>query len=126
MHDTPARVSRGRGRKPGLDRPFRTVARGGAVSRGGGAWPHPVRTAGHVAAGRLSLGRVRLDLRHGCGVAQEIRDGKVRVELAINPGASFRGRLEHGMPGTIEVAVEHVTPLALVLRTTGQWMTRRP
>jgi multidrug resistance efflux pump len=59
-------------------------------------------------------------------VAQEIRDGKVRVELAINQGASFRGRLEHGMPGTIEVAVERVTPLALVLRTTGQWMTRRP
>jgi len=59
-------------------------------------------------------------------VAQEIRDGKVRVELAISPGANFRGRLEHGMPGTIEVAVERVTPLALVLRTTGQWMTRRP
>jgi multidrug resistance efflux pump len=59
-------------------------------------------------------------------VAQEIRDGKVRVELAISPGAKFRGRLEHGMPGTIEVAVERVTPLALVLRTTGQWMTRRP
>jgi membrane fusion protein (multidrug efflux system) len=59
-------------------------------------------------------------------VAQEIRDGKVRVELAINPGAGFRGRLEHGMPGTIEVAVEHLTPLVLVMRTTGQWMTRRP
>jgi membrane fusion protein (multidrug efflux system) len=59
-------------------------------------------------------------------VAQEIRDGKVRVELAINPSARFRGRLEHGMPGTIEVAVEYVTPLALVMRTTGQWMTRRP
>ena len=59
-------------------------------------------------------------------MAQEIRDGKVRVELTINPDAGFRGRLEHGMPGTIEVAVEHVSPLALVLRTTGQWMTRRP
>jgi membrane fusion protein (multidrug efflux system) len=59
-------------------------------------------------------------------VAQEMRNGKVRVELTINPNASFRGRLEHGMPGTIEVAVEHVTPLALVMRTTGQWMTRRP
>jgi multidrug resistance efflux pump len=58
-------------------------------------------------------------------VAQEIRDGKVRVELEINPGTSFAGRLEHGMPGTVEVAVEHVTPLALVLRTTGQWLTRR-
>ena len=59
-------------------------------------------------------------------VAQEIRNGKVRVELAINPRSSFRGRLEHGMPGTIEVAVERATPLALVMRTTGQWMTRRP
>jgi len=59
-------------------------------------------------------------------VAQEIRDGSVRVELAMNSDANFRGRLEHGMPGTIEVAVEHVTPLALLLRTTGQWMTRRP
>jgi multidrug resistance efflux pump len=59
-------------------------------------------------------------------VAQEIRDGNVRVELTINPSTRFRGRLEHGMPGTIEVAVEHVTPLALVMRTTGQWMTRRP
>ncbi|MGO9087222.1 MAG: HlyD family secretion protein [Terriglobales bacterium] len=59
-------------------------------------------------------------------VAQETRDGKVRVELAINPGPGFRGHLEHGMPGAIEVAVERVTPLALVLRTTGQWMTRRP
>ena len=59
-------------------------------------------------------------------VAQEIRDSRVRVEFSMNPDASFRGRLEHGMPGTIEVAVEHVTPLALVLRTTGQWMTRTP
>jgi multidrug resistance efflux pump len=59
-------------------------------------------------------------------VAQEIRDGKVRVELAISPSPDFRGHLEHGMPGTIEVAVERVTPLALVMRTSGQWMTRRP
>lgn len=58
-------------------------------------------------------------------VAQEIRDGKVRVELEIKAGASFRGPLEHGMPGTIEVAVEHVTPLALVLRATGRWLTSR-
>lgn len=59
------------------------------------------------------------------GVAQEVRDGKVRVELNLNPQSSFRGRVEHGMPGTLEVAVEHLTPLALVLRTTGQWLTRR-
>jgi membrane fusion protein (multidrug efflux system) len=58
-------------------------------------------------------------------VAQEIRGGKVRVELNIQPSTSFRGRLEHGMPGSIEIAVEHVNPLALVLRTAGQWLTRR-
>lgn len=58
-------------------------------------------------------------------VAQEIRDGKVRVELDIHPDLGFRGRLEHGMPGSIEVAVEHISPLALVLRAAGQWLTRR-
>jgi membrane fusion protein (multidrug efflux system) len=56
-------------------------------------------------------------------VAQEIRDGQARVELQIQPGCDFRGRLEHGMPGTVEVAVERVTPLSLILRTAGQWLT---
>ncbi len=58
------------------------------------------------------------------GVAREIRDGKVRVELEINPDSGFRGKLEHGMPGTLEVAIEQVTPLMLVSRTAGQWLTR--
>jgi membrane fusion protein (multidrug efflux system) len=56
-------------------------------------------------------------------VAQEVRDGKVRVELAIADNSGFRGKLEHGMPGTVEVAVERLTPFALVLRTAGQWLT---
>jgi multidrug resistance efflux pump len=56
-------------------------------------------------------------------VAQEVREGKVRVELAIAGNSDFRGKLEHGMPGTVEVAVERITPLALVLRTAGQWLT---
>src|SRR5271168_31059 len=55
-------------------------------------------------------------------VAQEIRDGNVRVEFQIQPTSEFRGKLEHGMPGTVEVAVERVTPLSLILRTAGQWM----
>lgn len=55
-------------------------------------------------------------------VAQEIRDGNVRVELQIQHKSDFRGKLEHGMPGTVEVAVERVTPLSLILRTAGQWM----
>jgi len=56
-------------------------------------------------------------------VAAEIRDGNVRVEFEIRPASDFRGKLEHGMPGTVDVAVERVTPLALVLRTAGQWLT---
>jgi multidrug resistance efflux pump len=55
-------------------------------------------------------------------VAQEIRDGNVRVEFQFQPKSDFRGKLEHGMPGTVEVAVERVTPLSLILRTAGQWM----
>lgn len=56
-------------------------------------------------------------------VAGEIRDGDVRVEFEIQPDSGFRGKLEHGMPGTVDVAVEQVTPLSLVLRTAGQWLT---
>jgi hypothetical protein len=58
-------------------------------------------------------------------VAQEIRDESVRVELAIDSRSTFRGTLQHGMPGSLEVVVERLTPLALVLRTAGQWLTAR-
>jgi len=57
-------------------------------------------------------------------VAQEVRDGKVRVELALAENSSFRGTLQHGMPGTLEVTVEQVSPIGLTLRTAGQWLTR--
>jgi membrane fusion protein (multidrug efflux system) len=56
-------------------------------------------------------------------VAQEVRDGKVRVELTLSNKSSFRGTLQHGMPGTLEVTVERVSPLGLTLRTAGQWLT---
>ncbi len=55
-------------------------------------------------------------------VAEEVRDGSVRVEFEIQPESNFRGQLEHGMPGSMEVSVERVTPLSLVLRTAGQWL----
>jgi multidrug resistance efflux pump len=58
-------------------------------------------------------------------VAHEIRDGSVRIELTIDSQSTFRGTLEHGMPGVLEVAVERLTPLALVLRTAGQALTAR-
>src|SRR5579875_3495487 len=52
-------------------------------------------------------------------VAAEIRDGKVRVELALSPATESRIPLQHGLPGSVEVAVERVSPAALLLRSAG-------
>lgn len=59
-------------------------------------------------------------------VAQEIRDGKVRVELAVDTNSNFRGQLQHGMPGELEITIERLSPLSLIARTAGQWLTGQP
>lgn len=53
-------------------------------------------------------------------VADEIRDGKVRVELTV--GSNFPSRVppQHGLPGSVEVEVEQVSPAKLVLRSAGE------
>ena len=56
-------------------------------------------------------------------VAQEVREGKVRVELRIEPESTFRSKLQHGMPGSLEIAVERTSPASLVLRMAGQLLT---
>ena len=58
-------------------------------------------------------------------VASELRDGSVRVELTLdgNAGARVRGTQVQGMPGSVEVAAERLSPLALLLRTAGQALT---
>ncbi len=55
-------------------------------------------------------------------VADEIRDGKVRVELAVISGGRSRIPFQHGLPGSVEVQVEQVSPATLVLRSVGQAM----
>ena len=56
-------------------------------------------------------------------VAEDIRDGKVRVELALDKtGRSSRIPLQHGLPGSVEVRVEQVSPAALLLRSAGQML----
>lgn len=55
-------------------------------------------------------------------VAAEIRDGSVRVELRMDPSRPCRIPLQHGMPGSVEVAVERVTPAALILRLAGRML----
>jgi len=57
-------------------------------------------------------------------VGGEDRDGKVRVELDVMPSPTLKTALRHGMPGELEVDVERITPLALVFRTAGQWITK--
>ena len=52
-------------------------------------------------------------------VASEVRNGWVRVERAVRSDAASPIPLQHGLPGAIEVKVDHVSPATLVLRTAG-------
>jgi multidrug resistance efflux pump len=53
-------------------------------------------------------------------VAGDVRDGKIRVELAVSAPAHSRLPLQHGLPGSVEIEVERVTPALLLLRSAGQ------
>lgn len=59
-------------------------------------------------------------------VASEVREGKVRVEFELHPAAGSRIPLQHGLPGTVEVEIDRVTPAALVLRALGGLFTGEP
>lgn len=56
-------------------------------------------------------------------VAGEIREGRIRVELAVDPNSHLAVALQHGMPGTVEVMVERVSPVELALRAAGRLAT---
>lgn len=49
-------------------------------------------------------------------VAGEVRDGRVRVELGVNPQPASSIPLQHGMPGAVEIEVERISPATLILR----------
>jgi len=53
-------------------------------------------------------------------VASEIRDGRVRVELVAAPQAASLIPMQHGLPGTVEVEVDRLTPFEIALRAAGQ------
>ncbi len=53
-------------------------------------------------------------------VAGELRNGKVHVELAPTRPANPRIPLQHGLPGTVEIATEQLSPAALLLRSAGR------
>ncbi|MEM7584716.1 MAG: HlyD family efflux transporter periplasmic adaptor subunit [Acidobacteriota bacterium] len=56
-------------------------------------------------------------------VATEARDGKVRVDCAVRPSPESAIPLQHGMPGTLVVEIERVSPAQLVLRAAGRAIT---
>jgi multidrug resistance efflux pump len=59
-------------------------------------------------------------------VGGEVREGKVRVELAIEPDPASAIPLQHGLPGEVEVEVEQVTPYRLALRLVTDALTDGP
>jgi multidrug resistance efflux pump len=53
-------------------------------------------------------------------VANEPRDARIRVELALTRDPRSPIPLQHGLPGTVAVEVERVVPATLVLRAAGK------
>jgi multidrug resistance efflux pump len=58
-------------------------------------------------------------------VAREVRDGLVRIELGINEEQVSLIPVQHGLPGTIEVEVERISPALLALRAAGRLFSRQ-
>jgi multidrug resistance efflux pump len=53
-------------------------------------------------------------------VADELRNGRVRVELAVHSRAVSRIPVRHALPANVAVEVEKVSPATLVLRAAGR------
>jgi multidrug resistance efflux pump len=53
-------------------------------------------------------------------VGDEVHNGRVQVELALQPNP--RIPLQHGLPGTLEVQVDRVSPASYLLRKAGGYL----
>lgn len=53
-------------------------------------------------------------------VGSEVRDGRIRVEFSVNSHPANRIPMQHGLPGTVQVQVERISPASLVLRVVGR------
>ena len=86
-----------------------------------------------VALGRIRNGqaaRVRLEgfpwTQYGSAAATvsnvsgEVRDGQVRVDLALNNASGSPIPLQHGLPAEVQVEIEYISPISLVLRSVGE------
>jgi membrane fusion protein (multidrug efflux system) len=92
----------------------------------------PARVLGRVHPGQTA--RMRLDgfpwAQYGTipvkvdRVAREIRDGLVRVEFLPNSQDDSNPLMQHGLTGSVEIAIERTTPAVLALRAAGQTLTK--
>jgi membrane fusion protein len=92
----------------------------------------PAEAFGRIREG--AVGRLTFDgypwTRYGSaevrvlGIAQEVRDGLVQVELAVTlpPGSAIP--LQHGMPSSVAIETERAVPAALVQRAAGRLVRR--
>lgn len=93
----------------------------------------------HAAFGRIRVGqraRMRVEgfpwAQHGTvsatvdRVATEVRDGTIRVELAVGRDPASQIPLQHGLPGTVEIEVERASPASLLLRAAGKLVDAAP
>ncbi len=91
----------------------------------------PSAALGRVQPGQL--GRLRLEgfswTHYGSlvgrvkRVAAEPRSGRVVVEMELTGGEDSGIPLQHGLPGSLEIQVERVSPVTLVLRAAGRRLT---
>jgi hypothetical protein len=57
-------------------------------------------------------------------IASELRNGKLQVELALEPLQSRTISLTQGLPGTAQVEVARITPAALLFHSAGELVGR--
>jgi multidrug resistance efflux pump len=93
----------------------------------------PVAGVGRIRSGQPA--QLRLDgfpwTQYGtlsatvASVGSDPEGGRVRVELTLQGESTPAIPLEHGLSGTAEVEVERASPLDLVLRAIGRWLTTK-
>jgi hemolysin D len=62
----------------------------------------------------------------GIAATPEAIPGTVRVELEIQPPSDPRIVLQHGLTATVEIEVRRVSPVALLMRSIGEWNYTEP
>jgi membrane fusion protein (multidrug efflux system) len=93
----------------------------------------PAAAVGRIRPGQMA--RLRLDgfpwVQYGTlpatvtDVGNEPASGLIRVEFKLAPDPDSAIVVEHGLPGSAEVEVEHVSPAVLVLRAAGLFVAGR-